>query len=101
MSDTKLCWLLVAVGIYVETLGRCDASHITNTAPLFGDSENGDRIMFDNKALQSLKFCKMKAGNLGMYITPKDAGMYGRCTCLQRDFVNHRAIYMVRLQTSC
>jgi hypothetical protein len=49
-NDPKLC-ALIALGVYVETLGRFDASHITNADPLFGDSYNGDsfaRTLLDN-----------------------------------------------------
>jgi hypothetical protein len=61
-NDPKLCALL-ALGVYVETLGYFDASHITNADPLFGDLDNGDlfaRTMLDkaffspNSAKQNL-----------------------------------------------
>jgi hypothetical protein len=61
-NDPKLCALL-ACGVYVETLGRFDASHITNANTLFGDSENGDRfartmldkaVLAQNSAKQNL-----------------------------------------------
>jgi hypothetical protein len=41
--DAKLCYIL-AMGVYLEVLGRFDASYIKNDDPLFGDATNGNRV---------------------------------------------------------
>jgi hypothetical protein len=89
---------LLALGVYVETLGRFDASHITNADPLFGDSENGDRFartMLD-KAFLSPKFRKAKAGNLGTHNIRKGASTYASRAGMSRDFVKRRGRWRAR-----
>jgi hypothetical protein len=98
-NDPKLCALL-ALGVYVETLGRFDASHITNADPLFGDSENGDRFartMLD-KAFLSPTFRKAKAGNLGTHSIRKGASTYASRAGMSRDFVKRRGRWRARKQ---
>jgi hypothetical protein len=98
-NDPKL-YALLALGVYVETLGRFDALHITNADPLFGDSENGDRFartMLD-KAFFSPKFRKAKAGNLGMYSIRKGASTYASRAGMSREFVKQRDRWRTRKQ---
>jgi hypothetical protein len=84
----KMCALL-ALGVYVETLGRFDASHITNADPLFVDSENGDRFARTMlaKSFFSPKFRKAKAGKLGTHSIRKGSSTYASRAGMSRDFV--------------
>jgi hypothetical protein len=98
-NDPKLCALL-ALGVYVETLGRSDASHITSADPLFSDSENFDRFartMLD-KAFMSSKFHKGKSGNLGTHSIRKGASTYASRAVMSRDFVKRCGRWCARKQ---
>jgi hypothetical protein len=64
--DAKLCCIL-SIGVYLEVLGRFDASHIKTDNPLFGDATNGHHATRNGLdfVFKNPKFCKRKHGNPG------------------------------------
>jgi hypothetical protein len=55
------------MGVYLEVLGRLDASHIKTDDPLFGDATNGHCVARNgvDSVFKNPRFRKWKPVNLG------------------------------------
>jgi hypothetical protein len=86
--NARLCCIL-SMGVYLEVLGRFDASHIKTDDPLFGDATNGHRTAHNglNSVFKNPKLCKRKLGNLGTHSNRKGPATCASRSGYSRDFV--------------
>jgi hypothetical protein len=99
--DAKLCCIL-SMGVYLEVLGRFDASHIKTDDPLFGDATNGHRAAQNglDSVLKNPKFRKWKPGNLGTHSNRKEPSTYASRSGCSRDFVKRRGRWRTHKQVA-
>jgi hypothetical protein len=97
--DAKLCCIL-SMGVYLEVLGRFDASHIKTEDPLFGDATNGHRAARNglDSVFKNPKFRKRKPGNLGTHSNRKGPATYASRSGCSRDFVKRRGRWRAHKQ---
>jgi hypothetical protein len=88
------------MGVYLEVLGRCDASHIKTEDPLFGDATNGHRATRNglDSVFKNPKFRKRKTGNLGRHSNRKGPATYASLSGCSRDFVRRRGRWRAHKQ---
>jgi hypothetical protein len=97
--DAKLCCIL-SMGVYLEVLGRFDASHIKTEDPLFGDATNGHHAARNglDSVFKNPKFRKQKPGNLGTHSNIKGPATYASRSGCSQDFVKRRGRWRAHKQ---
>jgi hypothetical protein len=97
--DANLC-CIVSMGMYLEVLGRFDASHIKTGDPLFGDATSGHRTARNglDSVFKNPKFLKRKPGNLGTHSNRKGPATYASHSGCSQDFVKRHGRWRAHKQ---
>jgi hypothetical protein len=88
------------MGVYLDALGRFDASHIKTDDPLFGDTTNGYRAARNGLEylFKNPKFRKRKPGNLGTHSNRKGPATYASRSGCSQYFVKRRGRWRAHKQ---